>query len=75
MDFVLDPINDSLMEGANEACIACHTRIGVNITWTKNEYMEFTTFKDESGNWTIPGFGAGGTIITYVNSLNEWTNP
>jgi hypothetical protein len=26
MDFVLDSINDTLMEDANEACIACHTR-------------------------------------------------
>jgi hypothetical protein len=73
--FVLDAIENPLMEGANEACITCHTRIGVNITWTKNEYMEFTTIKDESGNWTIPGFTAGGTNITYVNSSNEWTNP
>jgi len=23
--FVLDAMNESLMEGANEACIACHT--------------------------------------------------
>jgi hypothetical protein len=73
--FVLDAMEDDLMEGANEACITCHTRIGVNITWTKNEYMEFTTFKDGTGNWTIPGFTAGGTNITYVNSSNEWTNP
>ena len=72
--FVLDAIENPLMEGANEACIACHTRIGVNITWTKNEYLEFTATEDGTGNWTIPGFTAGGTNITYVNSSNEWTN-
>ncbi|MFV9677412.1 MAG: hypothetical protein ACNYVW_07160, partial [Methanosarcinales archaeon] len=74
--FVLDAQdNSSLMEGANEACIACHTRVGVNITWTKCERMNFTAIKDETGNWTIPGFTAEGTNITHVNSSNEWTNP
>jgi hypothetical protein len=73
--FVHDAIDEPLMEGANEACIACHTRVGVNITWTKNEYLEFTAIEDGTGNWTIPGFTANGTNITYVNSSNEWTNP
>ena len=73
--FVLDAMNESLMEGANEACIACHTKIGVNITWTKNEYMEFTAIDDGTGNWTIPNFTAGGENVTHVNSSNEWTNP
>ena len=73
--FVLDAINSTLMEGANEACVACHTKVGVNITWTKNEYLEFTVIEDEAGNWTIPGFTAGGENVTYVNSSNGWTNP
>ncbi|MCK4735906.1 MAG: hypothetical protein KAT65_25855, partial [Methanophagales archaeon] len=73
--FVLNAMDDSLMEGANEACIACHTKIGVNITWTKNEYMEFTAIDDGMGNWTIPNFTAGGENVTHVNSSNEWTNP
>ena len=73
--FVLNAMDDSLMEGANEACIACHTKIGVNITWTKNEYMEFTAIDDGTGNWTIPNFTAGGENVTHVNSSNEWTNP
>ena len=75
MDFVDDSINETLMDGANEACRACHTRIGVNITWTKREYMDFTAIEDGAGNWTIPGFTAGGENVTYVNSSNEWTNP
>jgi hypothetical protein len=73
--FVLDAMNESLMEGANEACIACHTRIGVNITWTKNEYLDFQASEDAAGNWSIPSFTAGGTNVTQVNSTNEWTNP
>jgi hypothetical protein len=74
--FVLDAMNNnSLMEGANEACIACHTRIGVNITWTKNEYLDFQASEDAAGNWSIPSFTAGGTNVTQVNSTNTWTNP
>ncbi len=73
--FVLDAMDEELMEGANEACIACHTRIGVNITWTKSAHMNFTASKDETGIWSIPEFTAEGTNITYVNSSNEWTNP
>jgi len=73
--FVLDAIDEPLMEGANEACIACHTRIGTNITWTKRVYLDFTATEDAAGNWTIPGFTAGGTNITQVNTSNEWTNP
>ncbi len=75
MKFVLDAMEEDLMEGANEACIACHTKVGVNITWTKNEYMEFTAIDDGTGNWTIPNFTAGGENVTHVNSSNEWTNP
>ena len=74
--FVLDARdNSSLMDGANEACIACHTRIGVNITWTKNKNLEFNASEDGTGVWTIPGFAAGGSDVTYVNTNNTWTNP
>jgi len=73
--FVLDLINDTLMEGANEACIACHTRVDVNITWTKNVHLDFTAEENETGVWTLTNFAAGGENVTQVNSSNEWTNP
>jgi len=73
LQFVHDSMDETLMEGANEACIACHTRVGVNITWTKNEYLEFTATEDSGGEWTIPGFAAGGENVTQVNSSNSWT--
>ncbi len=73
--FVLDAMNETLMDGANEACLACHTRIGVNITWRKNEYLEFNATENGAGNWTIPSFAAGGENVTQVNTANNWTNP
>ncbi|MHC1585441.1 MAG: hypothetical protein ACXQS7_04175, partial [Candidatus Syntropharchaeia archaeon] len=63
------------MEGANEACIACHTRIGVNITWTKNTVLEFAVSEDENGVWSFPGgFNANGENVTQVNSSNSWVS-
>ena len=70
--FINQAIVDPLMEDSNEACIACHTRVGVNITWTKNVYLEFTAGEDEFGNWTVEDFAAGGDNVTQVNSSNEW---
>jgi hypothetical protein len=55
--FVLDLINDSLMEDVNVACIACHTRVGVNITLTKNVHQDFTAEENETGVWTFTNFG------------------
>ena len=71
--FIQNAINDPLMEDSNEACIACHTRIGVNITWVKNEYLEFTATESALGNWTVEDFAAGGSNTTIVNYTNTWT--
>jgi hypothetical protein len=73
--FIREAIKDPLMTDSNEACIACHTRVGVNITWTKNEYMLFTASEDAEGIWNVTDFAATGSNVTYVNSTNEWTNP
>ncbi|OFV68274.1 MAG: conserved hypothetical protein, membrane or secreted [Candidatus Syntrophoarchaeum caldarius] len=72
--FVLDAMNESLMEGANEACIGCHTRVGVNITWTKNVVLEFSASENEYGNWSIPDFSAAGSNVTASTYRNNWTN-
>ena len=71
--FVLDAMNESLMEGANEACIGCHTRVGVNISWTKNVVMEFTASEGADGTWTIPDFSAAGSNVTESTYQNNWT--
>ena len=75
LPFVDDAIDEPLMEGANEACIACHTRVGVSITWTKKENLNFNAGEDAVGVWTIQAFTASGENVTQVNSPNAWTNP
>ena len=67
-------MNESLMEGANEACIACHTHVGVNITWTKNVVLDFDAEEDEDGIWTLSGWAATGDNDTESSYPNNWTN-
>jgi len=63
------------MEDSNEACVSCHTRVGVNITWTKNENLEFTASEDATGTWTVSNFAATGSNVTTVQTANNWTQP
>ena len=72
--FVLDAIDEPLMDGANEACIACHTRIGVNIEWTKKENLNFIAIEDGYGVWVVSDLQASGENVTQVNTPNAWTN-
>ena len=45
--FVLDSINNTELEGSNEACIACHTSIPVKIRWTHGRSLEFNATYDK----------------------------
>ncbi|MCW3133906.1 MAG: hypothetical protein N2V78_06230 [Methanophagales archaeon] len=73
--FIGQAIADDLMEDSNEACVSCHTRVGVNITWTKNENLEFEASEDETGTWTVSNFAATGSNVTTVQTPNNWTQP
>ena len=39
--FANSSTNSSLLKGANEACVSCHTHVTVNISWTRATTMEF----------------------------------
>ena len=71
--FIGQAIHDPLMEDSNEACIACHTRVGVNISWTKNENLVFTASEDKNGTWNVSGFEATGSNTTNITYANDWT--
>lgn len=73
-DFIREAINDSLMTDSNEACIACHTRIGVNITWTKSTTMWFDASETNNGTWKLTNFTAHGSNETSSSYPNNWTN-
>ena len=74
--FVLDAINNTLMEGSNEACIACHTGIPVQINWTHamNLVLNATYIKSKKvppTHFEAHNFSANGTVI--VISYGNWS--
>jgi len=78
LKFVHDAINEPLMEGANEACITCHTHVAIDINWTKEYNMGLTVAADHEGNWTVGNFKSEGTynVATYGNMSGgtAWSN-
>jgi len=58
MEFYQGADEAGLEQGANEACIACHTMIGTNITWQRATTLVFTAGHDATG-WTVGDFAVG----------------
>jgi len=71
-DFIRESIKDPLMTDSNEACIACHTRIGVNITWRKSTTMHFNANETNDGVWELTDFTAHGYNYSESNWANDW---
>ena len=72
--FVLDSINDTKLEGSNEACIACHTSIPVKIRWTHGRSLEFNATYDKGlvlppTHFNTSKYEANGTVnvMSYGN--------
>lgn len=80
LKFIKQAINSSEMEGANEACIACHTRIAVNISWEHAHDFEMTATWNTTGwdggdefpptHFNVTDFGANGSVMTYSYGNN-----
>jgi len=72
--FVMEAISNSDMEDANEACIACHTKIPVKINWTHRYSLEFNATPElelppthfNVTDWSING--------TYNITVYGWRN-
>jgi len=75
MAFVQDADADPLMEGANEACITCHTHTAIDINWTHAYKMSLNAVQDKDGNWDCTDFITEGTynVTTYGNMSGETT--
>ena len=72
--FVDDSISEGLMEGANEACITCHTHVAIDINWT-HKYKMSLEADGSSGDWMVDNFITEGTynVTTYGNMSGETT--
>jgi len=72
--------NDSLLlKGSNEACIACHTHVAVQINWTRAYMISFSATENANTgthDWIVDNFAAEGTAVirTYGNQSGERVN-
>ncbi|MDY6959612.1 MAG: hypothetical protein SVK08_10705, partial [Halobacteriota archaeon] len=67
--------NSDLMEGANEACITCHTHVAIDINWTHAYKMSLDADGSSGGDWVVDNFITEGTynVTTYGNMSGETT--
>ena len=63
--FVLDARNNSLMDSANEACIACHTHVPVRINWSHAVSFEMDA-QQILKEWTTSNYSANGSAVRIV---------
>lgn len=72
--FAVDSSNATLLKGANEACVGCHTHVAVDINWVKPYKLSFNATACEDG-WIVSNFTKEGTatLQTYGNMSGETT--
>jgi hypothetical protein len=71
--FIAEAIEDDTLQDSNEACLACHTMIGVKINWTHAQSLEFDigigspmTTGTGVHNWTMSDWSVNGTANATV---------
>ena len=71
--FISEAIKDDTLQDSNEACLACHTMIGVKINWTHARSLEFDidigdpqTTDTGVHNWTMSNWATNGTATATV---------
>lgn len=66
--FVSQSNNSNIMRNENAACIACHTHISVNITWTRNTTMNFNAIEgtNNTHTWIVTNFSVSGINTTHT---------
>ncbi len=71
--YVQGAVYSDLMEDSNEACIACHTAIPMEIDWRLGYAMHSQSVADSLGDWTVGQFKAAGTyaITTYSDGYGD----
>ena len=61
--FAFDASNATLLKGANEACVGCHTHTNVDIVWQRPTNLSFNASVIQ-GVWNVTDFTAGGEKVT-----------
>ncbi len=54
---------------SNDACVACHTHVAVEISFQKGYLLQFNATEEATGNYTVSNFNVQGTVnvTTYGN--------
>jgi len=61
------------LQNENRACLGCHTHVGVNLTWTRNEFVSYNVTCDGSGyNVAWNESDDLGTNTSRFNSSSGW---
>ncbi|MCK4459335.1 MAG: hypothetical protein KAU52_06410 [Methanosarcinales archaeon] len=63
---LVNETDDMHLQKENRACLGCHTHVGVNITWDRNEYLSYNVSCTSGGynvslNNTPGSFGTNGS--------------
>ncbi len=72
--FASEANNSAFLKGENEACIACHTHVAVDITWTKATNISLTATEQTTPTghtWSVGNFAATGTVIVKTSGNAE----
>ncbi len=69
--YVQAAIGNDWMEDSNEACIACHTDIAMEIDWTHKSTMYSQATAEKLGKWTMKQFEARGYYETTTFGTGE----
>ena len=71
--YVQGAVDSDLMVDSNEACIACHTAIPMEIDWSIGYAMHSQSVADSLGDWTVRQFEAAGsyTLTTYSDGYGD----
>jgi hypothetical protein len=74
-EFIQGAINDTMMTDSNEACIACHTYVAIDINWTHSYKMYFEA-DGRGGAWDVTNFDSEGcyNTTTYGNMSGNITS-
>lgn len=43
------PVDNVALQKPNRACLGCHTHVGVNLTWQRNEFVSYNVTCDGTG--------------------------
>lgn len=60
---------------SNGACVACHTHVAVDITYTKPTTYRFNAVFNSNGSKTLDGFAAAGQTTTYSSGATSTYTP